>query len=134
AEMKAELPKGLSKSSKVRVIPNGLDVNGVHAQADSPVELKVEEFLANHSPVVLGVGRLSQEKGFDRLVDAFQVVCQKRDNPGLIIVGEGKERGNLESRVAELGLNDYVFMPGYCSDVPALQRKCDLLVMPSLTE
>ena len=52
----------------------------------------------------------------------------------LLAGGEGKQRGNLEARISELGLNDKVLMPGYCNNVPSLQRKSDLLVMPSLTE
>lgn len=132
--MKSELPTGLSKSQKVRVIPNGLDVAGIDLQANQPVGKPIEEFLTEHSPVVLGVGRFSPEKGFDRLVEAFHVVCEEFDSPGLILVGEGKERASLEKRVNELGIKDKVLMPGYCSNVPGLQRKVDLVVMPSLTE
>ena len=132
--MRKDVPKGLLRRSKLRVIPNGLDIKGVHAQAGHPIESSIMEFLSNHSPVVLGVGRLSEEKGFVRLVDAFEIVCKKFENPGLIIVGEGKQRGFLEKRVAELGLNDRVVMPGYCRNVPGLQRRSDLLVMPSHTE
>ncbi|MCK0105467.1 glycosyltransferase [Marinobacter sp. S0848L] len=132
--MKRELPSVLLRGEKVRVIPNGLDIKGIQAQADHPIDLPIEDFLANHSPVVLGVGRLSQEKGFDRLVESFQILCQKYHNPGLIIVGEGKERDRLDARITELGLSDKALMPGYCSNVPGLQRRSDLLVMPSHTE
>lgn len=132
--MKEELPAKLSESQKLRVIPNGLDIEAISCQADQSVDTPTEEFLTSHSPIVLGVGRLSQEKGFHRLVEAFQMVCERFENPGLVIVGEGKQRGNLEARISELGLNDKVLMPGYCNNVPSLQRKSDLLVMPSLTE
>lgn len=132
--MKKELPARLSSSQKVRVIPNGLDIEAICFQADQIVDRSTEEFIESHSPIVLGVGRLSQEKGFLRLVEAFRVVCERFENPGLVIVGEGKQRDNLEARIIELKLSNKVLMPGYCSNVPCLQRRSDLLVMPSLTE
>lgn len=132
--MKKELPDHIVTSEKVRVIPNGLDIDAILLQAEQPIERLAEEFVGSHSPIVLGVGRLSQEKGFDRLIDSFQIVCEKFDNPGLIIVGEGKQRINLETRVAELELRDKVLMPGYSSNVPGLLRTANLFVIPSLTE
>lgn len=132
--MKKELPPRLSKSKKIKIIPNGLDINLIKLQANQPIERPIEKFIANHSPVLLGVGRLSHEKGFDRLVEAFQVVCGKFENPGLIIVGEGDQRVNLEARISDLKMRDKVLLPGYCFNVPGLQRRSDLVVMPSLTE
>lgn len=132
--MKNELPLELAKRKKVEVIPNGLDVEVVNAKVKESVGSDIEAFCSRHSPVVLGVGRLSREKGFDRLLESFPVVCKDFENAGLIIVGEGKQKDALKRLEVELGLQDRVLMPGYCNNVPGLQRACDLLVVPSLTE
>ncbi|MCR8915809.1 glycosyltransferase [Marinobacter panjinensis] len=132
--MKKELPPKFAQNKKVRVIPNGLDVETINAEANRPLGQDILDFVARHSPIVLGVGRLSQEKGFDRLIDAFPIVCKEFDNPGLILVGEGKQKGALVQRKGELGLQSRVLMPGYCSNVPGIQKIADLLVVPSHTE
>lgn len=133
--MTKELPSRLVKSKKVSVIPNGLDVAAIEAEASRPIEQQdILDFVTRYSPIILGVGRLSQEKAFDRLIDAFATVSREYENAGLIIVGEGKQKGALIQQKIELGLEQQVLMPGYCSNVPALQRNADLLVVPSLTE
>jgi len=132
--MRVELPAGLSTSSKVQVISNGLDVESIDRQGMMPLARQVEEFISTHSPIVLGIGRLSKEKGFDRLVGAFRSVCDRFENAGLVIVGEGRLRNNLEANVQQLGLKERVLMPGYCNNVPALLRRSNLLVVPSVTE
>lgn len=132
--MKVELPFGLRKSIKVKVIPNGLDVETIREEANSQICDDIVGFIENHSPIVLGVGRLSKEKGFDRLIEAFSTVCNEVKNSGLIIVGEGKQREDLARRKDELGLQDRVLMPGYSRSVPSIQKVADLLVVPSHTE
>ncbi|MGF2735000.1 glycosyltransferase [Marinobacter sp. DUT-1] len=132
--MTKQLPVAVSNNENVVVIPNGLDIKGVAARASQPIENDIQEFISDHFPIILGVGRLSEEKGFDRLIEAFQGVCINYENPGLLIVGEGKQKKKFQLRVKELGMQDRVLMPGYCKNVPALQRMSDLLVIPSLTE
>ncbi len=51
-----------------------------------------------------------------------------------MLVGDGPERGALESQVATLGLRDRVQFLGYRPDIPGLLAGCDLFVLPSLYE
>lgn len=84
--------------------------------------------------MVLGVGRLSREKGFDRLIKAFSDLKQKYPTSGLIIVGEGAFRRQFEALTEQLDVKGDVLMPGYCDKVPSLLKCSTVLVMPSLTE
>jgi glycosyltransferase involved in cell wall biosynthesis len=80
------------------------------------------------------VGRLSAEKGFDLLVRAVaQLVCEGLD-VGLLIAGEGDERGHLEALIEELGLRERVTLLGYCSDTRELYQALDVYVLSSLRE
>lgn len=132
--MKKELPLRLSENKKVRVIKNGLDIVNVNKLASKSIEGPILDFIDNHSPIILGVGRLSPEKGFNRLIDAFEEFSKDQKNAGLIIVGEGHQKSELMNRVKGLGVGDKVFIPGYFDSVQALQKKSDLLVIPSFTE
>ena len=132
--MKKDLPDSVTAREKVRVIPNGLDIDAISQQSKLPVEWPIQEFMSNHSPIILGVGRLSKEKGFDRLVAAFASLKRCLPTAGMVIVGEGKQRSSLEFLLQQHGISDSVLMPGYSNNVASLLRKVDLLVMPSLTE
>lgn len=91
-------------------------------------------FPAGVSQVVVGAGRFSPEKGFGVLVEAAHAIC--RDNPGagVVLFGEGPLRGDLEQRVAELGLAGRVVLPGFRTDLDSLIGAADVVVLPSFTE
>ncbi|MBJ6137686.1 glycosyltransferase [Marinobacter litoralis] len=132
--MRQQIPRAISESERVAVIPNGLDVDAVQLKAQCPLSETYLDFLEAHSPVVLAVGRLSPEKGFDRLIQAFSLVIEDYPNAGLIIIGEGAMRGQLERQAKEADLSSNLLLPGYSDQVPALMSKVDMLCMPSLTE
>jgi glycosyltransferase involved in cell wall biosynthesis len=63
-------------------------------------------------PLVLAVGRLVPVKRFDVLIDALAEVKARRPDLRAVIVGEGYERDALERRIAELGAQDWIALPG----------------------
>lgn len=79
--------------------------------------------------LVVGVGRLTAQKGFDRLIDAFALVADKAAR--LEILGEGEDREVLTARIRDLGLEDRVSLPGYVTDVAAALHRADLFVLTS---
>jgi glycosyltransferase involved in cell wall biosynthesis len=85
---------------------------------------------------VLAVGRLSREKGFDVLVEAFAEVARGEPSLALVIVGDGPERGHLESRVRELGVAPRVRFAGAVTkaEVRPYYRGCAFLAVPSRWE
>ena len=131
--MKQELPRKLARGHAT-VIPNGLNISELQESAETPLEEPFKSFYADHEMVILGVGRLSREKGFDRLITAFSQFRQQFPKSGLVIVGEGGLREELETLICELDVKEDVLIPGYCSTVSALMRHSKALVMPSLTE
>lgn len=67
-------------------------------------------------PQVIAAGRLTSQKGFDLLIDAFSNVSSRWPDWNLRILGEGEDRSKLESRIAQLGLKGRVELAGQCSD------------------
>ncbi|MYL26833.1 MULTISPECIES: glycosyltransferase [Halomonadaceae] len=132
--MRDELSGLAFPKTKVIVIPNGMDFQEVDKRATSELDRGLSAFLKQHRPIILGVGRLAQEKGFDSLVEAFALVKNARPDAGLIIVGEGRLKAQLEALSAAKGLTDSVLIPGFCDNTPALMKGADVLAMPSKTE
>lgn len=82
---------------------------------------------------VIGLGRLSYEKGFDRLVEAFAMI-KNRNEWRLVLVGDGPMRTQLEQQVENLGIKDRVDFLGQRRDVDELLAKSKLFVIPSRCE
>jgi len=82
----------------------------------NPIDLKlISQKLLAQKPVdfdyILAVGRLSRQKGFDILINAF-AKSNLKNKTKLIILGEGKERKNLEKLIIELNLEKQVLLHG----------------------
>jgi glycosyltransferase involved in cell wall biosynthesis len=90
-------------------------------------------FAPNQPPVILGVGRLAIEKGFDVLIRAFARVRQQRVAK-LMILGEGDQRSNLEGLSRELGVNKDVCLPGYEENPYAYMARAQVFVLASRHE
>jgi glycosyltransferase involved in cell wall biosynthesis len=85
---------------------------------------------ASHTVTFGYVGRLVPEKG---VLDLVKAVAQLPATCRLRIVGEGNQRDEIAARIAALGLADRVEMQGWTSDIPAVLRSLDVLVLPSRT-
>ena len=80
------------------------------------------------------IGRLSPEKGYLCLVEAFRKALEDFKDLRLVIIGEGEERKILEKRIAELNLENRVLLPGYRKDAKRYLGLFDVFVLSSLTE
>lgn len=89
--------------------------------------------LGARGKVVLGVGRLVEQKNFGPLIRAMQFVLHQQPDCCLVILGDGGLRERLESLVRELGLERRVFLAGYVpnAEVPRYLRAAHVLAMPS---
>lgn len=130
--IRAKIPRLVSRKPTTRLIPNGIDLEAVRTQAGLDVPDEVANFCAAHEPVLIGVGRLAWEKAFDRVLRIGAALKEDHPSLGILIVGEGRARNELEALAKSLGVP--VCMPGFSDRVPALMRRCDLLCMPSHTE
>lgn len=95
---------GRSLTRRVRVIPNPV--------APCPVASSVAE--AARAPMLIAMGRLSREKGFDVLISAFAQLANDYPDWLLCILGDGPERSALLREIEVLGLAGRVSLPGYC--------------------
>lgn len=84
--------------------------------------------------MVLGVGRLAPQKGFDLLIEAFAEIADEAIEWRLEIAGEGPERANLSRQILALGLESRAELLGQVSDAGALYSRAEIFALPSRHE
>ncbi len=85
-------------------------------------------------PHVLGVGRLTYQKGFDLLLDAFAGARAHARAGTLTILGVGEDREALEAQAARLGIADVVHLAGFQEHPYAYFAHADVFVLSSRYE
>jgi glycosyltransferase involved in cell wall biosynthesis len=78
---------------------------------------------------ILGVGRLTGQKRFERLIEAFALLTEP--DLHLTILGEGEERAKLTALVNRLGLSSRVSLPGFVTNVAEAFHNASVFVLPS---
>jgi glycosyltransferase involved in cell wall biosynthesis len=82
--------------------------------------------------LILCIGRLVPEKGFDLALWAFARLLS--DDARIALLGEGPERSRLERLAVELGVADRVTFAGYVADVAPWLARARLLLLTSRFE
>ena len=113
---------------KVEVVHYGLDELPTAWGDSAPVDVP------EGAPVLLGVGRLVPQKGYETALRAFADVHARRPDAVLVILGEGPERESLERLGRDLGLGESLRLPGRAGDVSAWLERADVFVHPARWE
>jgi len=110
-----------------RVIPNAVLPPRYDTSYERGMHQKAERIL-------LAMGRLAYEKGFDLLLHAFAGIAPKHPSWSLNIWGQGRLRSTLVALADELGLSERVRFPGFTRQPYDVMRQSDLFVLPSRLE
>ena len=87
-------------------------------------------------PLLLCLGRLVRDKGFDLALHALALLSARHPDLRMIIAGEGLEREQLERTTRELGLEQRVVFQGRVEPtaVPDLLNRATIVLVPSRNE
>lgn len=116
---------------RIRVIYNPV----VDAQLFEKAKRAVDHawFAPGEPPVILGVGRLTEQKDFSTLIRAFALV--RKEMPArLVILGEGEKRAELETLIRNLQLAGDIAMPGFVKNPYCYMARAAVFVLASRQE
>lgn len=105
----------------IQVIPNARTF-----VLERPAELKEKR--------VIAVGRYCYQKGLDRLIDAWNIICQSVDDWKLHLVGDGEDRAALQEQIDRLGLSDKVVLGRAETDMKSVYANASILALSSRYE
>ncbi len=134
SEELAEEISALGIKGELRCIPNGVDLEKVERLAQEPFSHPFLDLRAiDGQPVLIGVGRLARQKGFDLLLQALARIPPPLC-PRLMLIGDGDELGSLMQDARRLGVAERVAFLGYQANPFAILAKADLFVSASRWE
>ncbi|GIW21120.1 MAG: hypothetical protein KatS3mg068_0127 [Candidatus Sericytochromatia bacterium] len=115
-------------------LPNGVERDKFNFNFDQWAFRR--KFVPDNYKLVMSVGRMVPEKGFQVLINATTNVLYNYPNVRFVISGKGPMLDNLRNQVEYMGLSDRVWFLGYTSDedLNKLFVVSDIAVFPSLYE
>ncbi|PKV62614.1 glycosyltransferase [Pontibacter ramchanderi] len=132
--------EGVADDFALRMGVNRKNIEVIYNPVYKPYDLGCESvetvdlrFKNLNKRFVIGVGRLTQQKDFATLIEAFYLLRQKEDI-SLVILGEGPLREELEQQINQLSLSDHVLLLGFVSNPLYYVRRASALVVSSKFE
>ena len=117
-------------ADKTITIHNFYDFDTIYSKADEPFDInKVDD-----ETVIVSTGRLSKEKGFDRVPEVTKKLVDDGYNIKWYIAGDGDKRESIAADITEKGLKDHVILTGFITNPYPYVKQCDIYVQPSYTE
>ncbi len=120
-------------AAKVRVIPNGVDIERF-APVKDRAGMREQLKLPPTAPIVGIVAALRPEKNHELFLRTAAAVRGQLADAQFLIIGDGPERAKLERLSSELGLADAAHFLGNRADVPQLVSILDAFVLTSRME
>ena len=122
------------EEERVSVIPNGIDP--LDLQPVDDLDRLRGQFAAPHERLVLLVGRLVYEKGFQLALDALPGLIAGLGDVRFLVAGSGTHEQALREQAQRLGLDRHGTFLGWIGDdvLHSLYRIADLCVVPSIYE
>lgn len=129
-ETDRERVRELGVSSRIEVVPNGIDTERFTPEGPE------SEVIKSDGPVVLFVGRLVEGKRPRKALEAFAEVVEEYPNAEFYLCGDGPLLGTLEKQVRAMGIDGSVTFLGQVpyDEMPKVYRSADVLILPSRAE
>jgi glycogen synthase len=126
-----DVPEGM-----IEVIPNGIDTEELQPHDDRHLRRLRAEFAEPNQSLVLLVGRLVYEKGFQFALEALPAVIERLPGTRFVVAGSGTHEEELRRQARELGLMEHGIFVGWIGDdvLHSLYRVADVCVVPSIYE
>ena len=113
----------------IKLIPNPIDVAEVRELANQ--KCKLPEFTDASAPLLISIGRLTEQKGFDRLIEWFsEIQC----NANLLIVGDGPFKDRLNRQIRTLNKRGQIKIIGFQPNPFSLIKRASAVLLASRWE
>lgn len=119
---------------QIKILKNGIDVTLFSNQLDSYASVRYELNIPSDAKILGHVGTFSESKNQDFILELLMEVHKKRKDIYAVFVGEGPLKKEIELKVNNLQIEDYVKFLGVRTDIPRLMNAFDVFLFPSIFE
>lgn len=120
------------KENKIKVIYNPFDIDRIQSMMNEEIEEKHQEIF-NH-PVVINVGRLTNQKAQWHLIKSFSKAKEEINDAKLVILGQGELEPELKELIKKMGVEKDVHMLGFQKNPFKYVNKSKVFALSSLYE
>ncbi|WP_102348298.1 glycosyltransferase [Bacillus sp. Marseille-P3661] len=118
-------------SKKMHIIYNPVDITVIEAKSNQdPRPSPMKEENVN----IIAIGRLSQEKGYERIIEAFPNLLEKKPNSKLFFLGMGPKEQQLKEKCRSMGIQESVQFIGFQENPYVWLKYADLFIISSYYE
>jgi glycosyltransferase involved in cell wall biosynthesis len=122
------------RPDRVKVIYNGIDIAAYQSSPAARRAARARLQLADGQVSIVQVARLNPLKDHGTAIRAMAYLAKSNPHARLLVVGDGEERPQIESLIAELGLGDQVQMLGTRRDIASILAAADVFLLSSVSE
>lgn len=122
------IDSGLKSGDAINVLPVFVDTGKI---SNSPILTDLHKKYPQFERIVLMASRITKEKNIDLAIEAMAELVKSRRDIGLVIVGDGPERGSLERKVKSEKLETNIVFENWSSDLPSYYKTADLFLLTS---
>lgn len=113
---------------KIELIYNGIDLAKIDQGLKNPVDIRKEFNIAADKIIIGNIGRLSYQKGHEFLIEAVELLKEKRTDFVVLIIGDGEREAEVKELVNKKDLNQYIIFTGFRDDVYNILPELDFLI------
>lgn len=125
--------KKIVNEKKYVLVKNGINSNRFIYNPTNRDTIREE--LGIKDKLVLGnIGRFTEQKNHEFIIDVFNEVHNKNKDSVLLLIGKGDLMDKIKEKVNNLGLNDVVFFLGTQNEVEKYMHAMDVFLFPSIYE
>ncbi len=126
-------PKSVKKGTNMTIIKNAIDSKKYIY--NEKIRNKIRKHLKIEDKFVIGhIGRFSEHKNHDFLLDIFKEIYIENNNSVLLLIGKGPLESKIKSKINNLGLSKNVIFLGVINDIYNILQAIDVFLFPSLSE
>jgi glycosyltransferase involved in cell wall biosynthesis len=134
AAVERYIREGVTPAHRIEYIPNGIDVTRYAPRPEVGRAKRAELGIDDDTFLWLAVGRLTVQKDYPNLIDAFARVADAHPKARVEVVSDGELRDEIAAMIRDRGLEDRMRLLGFRRDVGDLMNAADGFVMSSAWE
>ena len=120
--------------NNIIIIVNPYNFEEIYLKSNETIDNNEKKFFKD--PFILSVGRLNSQKNFNLLIRIFYNIIKNKkfQNYKLFILGDGREKKNLNELIINHGLKNKAYLLGFKKNPFKFMKKCKLFILSSKYE